>query len=81
MEVQRFTKYPLLLENMAKYTGNSCPADSRGPRQEFGECGILEASHISVLNSCENGFHVYSKMLLLFRCIFFKQRIKRKKKR
>lgn len=53
MEVQRFTKYPLLLENMAKYTGNSCSADSRGPRQKFRECGIPEASHISVLNSCE----------------------------
>lgn len=82
MEVQRFTKYPLLLENIAKYTGTSCSADSRGPRQQFRECGVLEASHVFALNSCENEFHVYSNLFpLLFRCPFFPQRSKRKKKR
>lgn len=30
MEVQRFTKYPLLLENIAKYTGDGCSAEPAG---------------------------------------------------
>lgn len=64
MEVQRFTKYPLLLENMAKYTGNSCSAEDLDGR------GLLEASHVFVLNSCK-------KVCCLL--LFFTQKMKRKK--
>lgn len=36
---------------------------SRGPRQKFRECSILEASHIFEPNSCENELHVCLNLL------------------
>lgn len=81
MEVQRFTKYPLLLENMAKYTGNSCSASQSKATakiqrmQHPGSKSYLRTEQLWKWVSC-----VLESPFCCF-VAFFTQKTKRKEKR